>query len=207
MGVLYAFDLTDLIIDYGLEYYFETGTGIGECLEYALKYPFNKFYSVDIDEQLIEAAREKFSGYNKDINLTATTSVEFVREYAPELPKESPTLFFLDAHFPGADFHKMSYEDSIRTYKEVAFPLEEEINILQSLRDTSKDVIILDDLMLYEPGDMYEHKGWEYGWLQEELNLATSSQFIYNVFQDTHNFKKDYRNQGYLVITPKEKKQ
>ena len=161
---------------------------------------------MDIDEQLIEAARQKFSHYDKDINLTATTSVEFLKDYASELPKDSATLFFLDAHFPGADFHKMSYEESIRTYKEVAFPLEEEISILNSLRDTSRDVIILDDLMLYEPGDMYEHKGWEHGWLQQELNLATNSQFIYDAFEKTHNFKKDYRNQGYLVITPKDKR-
>jgi hypothetical protein len=205
MGVLYAFDLTDIILKYDLEYYFETGTGIGECLEYALRYPFKELYSVDIDDELIKAARNKFAETDKDLKLFTGTSEDILREHVPSLPKDSPTLFFLDAHFPGADFHKISYEESIRTYKEVAFPLEEEIKIIQEARDTSRDVIILDDLMLYEPSDKYEHKGWEYGWLQEELNLATSSQFIYDAFQETHNFTKDYRNQGYLVITPKEK--
>jgi len=206
MGVLYAFDLVDIIIDNDLKYYFETGTGIGECLEYALKFPFESFYSVDIDEDLINAAKEKFGGTTKDLHLLTGTSEDILREYVPQIPADSPVLFFLDAHFPGADFHKMTYEESIRFYKEVAFPLKSETDIIRSLRNTDRDVFIIDDWHLYEPSDKYESQGWSYGWLQEELDLATNSQFVYDAFQDTHNFKKDYRNQGYLVITPKEKK-
>ena len=207
MGTLSSFDVVDYIIGYDLEYYFETGTGVGECIEFALQYPFKEFYSVDIDEDLIEAARQKFASTNKKLNLFTGTSEDILSEYVPTLPKGSPTMFFLDAHFPGADFQKMSYEESIRTYKEIAFPLKEEINIIQSVRDTSKDVIIIDDWRLYEPGNVYEDNStWQYSWLQDELDIITNSQFIYDAFENTHNFKKDYRNQGYLIITPKEKR-
>ena len=46
---------------------------------------------------------------------------------------------------------------------------------------------------------------WEYGWLQDELNLQTSSNFLYDKFEKTHDFRKDLRDQGYLIITPKQK--
>ena len=57
-------------------------------------------------------------------------STEALDEHVPELPADAPTLFFLDAHFPGADFHKCSYEESIREHKQDAFPLEEEVDII-----------------------------------------------------------------------------
>jgi hypothetical protein len=114
-------------------------------------------------------------------------------------------LWFLDAHFPGADFHKLTYEESIRHFKQVAFPLESEIRKLTTLRDCSRDVFILDDFIIYEPGNYECIKGgmvWKYGWLQEELGLQTNSQFIYDLLGSTHTFTKDTRHQGYLVITP-----
>ena len=46
---------------------------------------------------------------------------------------------------------------------------------------------------------------WEYEWLQDELNLQTSSNFLYDKFEKTHDFRKDLRDQGYLIITPKQK--
>jgi hypothetical protein len=41
--------------------------------------------------------------------------------------------------------------------------------------------------------------------LQEELDLKTNSQFIYDMFEKTHDLTKDLRSQGYLIITPKKK--
>jgi hypothetical protein len=129
-----------------------------------------------------------------------------LEEYVPQIPKDSATLFFLDAHFPGADFHKCTYEESIRKYQKDAFPLEEEVDIILKGRDISKDVFIIDDFVLYEDGE-YDCLNygcvWEYDWLQEELDLKTNSKFLYDTFKDTHNLKKDLRSQGYLIITPK----
>ena len=53
MGLLREHKLTDYIDRYNLKYYFETGTGKAECLEYALRYPFEEYWTVDIDEDLI----------------------------------------------------------------------------------------------------------------------------------------------------------
>ena len=207
MGLLREHKLTDYIDRYNLKYYFETGTGKAECLEYALRYPFEEYWTVDIDEDLIEESFNKFRNMSKNINLLIGKSTEIIDEYVPQIPKESPTLFYLDAHFPGADFQKCTYEESIREHKQDAFPLEEEVDVILGKRDVSKDVFIIDDLVLYEEGDFECLKVgcvWEYGWLQEELDLKTDSKFLYEKFEKTHDFKKDLRSQGYLIITPKQ---
>lgn len=207
MGLLREHKLTDYIDRYNLKYYFETGTGKAECLEYALRYPFEEYWTVDIDEDLIEESFNKFRNMSKNINLLIGKSTEIIDEYVPQIPKESPTLFYLDAHFPGADFQKCTYEESIREHKKDAFPLEEEVDVILEKRDVSKDVFIIDDLVLYEEGDFECLKVgcvWEYGWLQEELDLKTDSKFLYEKFEKTHDFKKDLRSQGYLIITPKQ---
>ena len=207
MGLLREHKLTDYINKYNLKYYFETGTGKAECLEYALRYPFEEYWTVDIDEDLIEESFNKFRNMSKNINLLIGKSTEIIDEYVPQIPKESPTLFYLDAHFPGADFQKCTYEESIREHKKDAFPLEEEVDVILKKRDVSKDVFIIDDLVLYEEGDFECLKVgcvWEYGWLQEELDLKTDSKFLYEKFEKTHDFKKDLRSQGYLIITPKQ---
>jgi len=207
MGLLREHKLTDYIDRYNLKYYFETGTGKAECLEYALRYPFEEYWTVDIDEDLIEESFNKFRNMSKNINLLIGKSIDILDEYVPQIPKESPTLFYLDAHFPGADFQKCTYEESIREHKKDAFPLEEEVDVILEKRDISKDVFIIDDLVLYEEGDFECLKVgcvWEYGWLQEELDLKTDSKFLYEKFEKTHDFKKDLRSQGYLIITPKQ---
>ena len=207
MGLLREHKLTDYIDRYNLKYYFETGTGKAECLEYALRYPFEEYWTVDIDEDLIEESFKKFQNMSKNINLLIGKSIDILDEYIPQIPKESPTLFYLDAHFPGADFQKCTYEESIREHKKDAFPLEEEVDVILEKRDISKDVFIIDDLVLYEEGDFECLKVgcvWEYGWLQEELDLKTDSKFLYEKFEKPHDFKKDLRSQGYLIITPKQ---
>ena len=103
MGLLTEHNLNYYIDEYKLEYYFETGTGQGECLDHSLRYPFKEYWTVDIDEELIENCYGRMQYYEKNINFLIGKSTEIIDEYVPNIPKESSTLFFLDAHFPGAD--------------------------------------------------------------------------------------------------------
>jgi hypothetical protein len=199
MGEINIFDLTPYVEKHNCKTYFETGTGKGVCLSHALNFDFEKFYSVDLDEELVTAAKNRFVGY--PLTLINDYSSKALEQYVPTLTQE-PVFFFLDAHFPGADFHKMSYEESIRTYKEEAFPLHLELQSIKKSRNTDKDVFLIDDFKLYEEGD-YEFGGWAYSGLQEELGLVTKSQFIYDFFKDTHTFEKSLRHQGFLFIIPK----
>ena len=199
MGEINIFDLTPYVEKHNCKTYFETGTGKGVCLSHALNFDFEKFYSVDLDEELVTAAKNRFVGY--PLTLINDYSSKALEQYVPTLTQD-PVFFFLDAHFPGADFHKMSYEESIRTYKEEAFPLHLELQSIKKSRNTDKDVFLIDDFKLYEEGD-YEFGGWAYSGLQEELGLVTKSQFIYDLFKDTHTFEKSLRHQGFLFIIPK----
>jgi hypothetical protein len=199
MGEINIFDLTPYVEKHNCKTYFETGTGKGVCLSHALNFDFEKFYSVDLDEELVNDAKNRFVGY--PLTLINDYSSKALEQYVPTLTQE-PVFFFLDAHFPGADFHKMSYEESIRTYKEEAFPLHSELQSIKKSRNTDKDVFLIDDFKLYEEGD-YEFGGWAYSGLQEELGLVTKSQFIYDLFKETHTFEKSLRHQGFLFIIPK----
>ena len=210
MGCLSQHRLEDYMTKYNLEYYFETGTGRAEALKHAIKYDFKKCYTVDIDEEMIEFSYNRLKDASTvDIEFLIGKSTDILDEYVPQIPKESPTFFFLDAHFPGADFHKCTYEESIREHMQDAFPLEEEVNVILKHRDVSKDVFIIDDLVLYQKDakvdSINEGVVWKYDWLQEELNLQTNAEFLYKAFENTHDFKTDLRAQGYLIITPKVK--
>lgn len=205
MGSMNDHNLNYYIDKYKIEYYFETGTGKGSSLEYATRHSFKKCYTVDIDEELLKYSYNKLKDISTcDIEFFVGKSVDILDEYVPQLPKESSTLFFLDAHFPGADFGKCTHEESINRYKDDAYPLEKEVNIILKNRDVSKDVIIIDDLLLYEDGK-YDHLNLSsgQGWLQMVTGLEINSKFLYEKFEKTHDFKKQLKAQGYLIITPK----
>ncbi len=202
MGSLKHFNLNQYITQHNCNIYVETGTGVGDCLEHATTFPFEQYYTVDIDGELVEKAKTKFTSLS-NVNVIHNYSTEFLTELVPNLPPEFPVLFFLDAHFPGADFHKMTYEESIREFKEEAFPLLNEINIIKKHRDISKDVFIIDDWKLYDENLKCEHPEWAYRDLQQELELITTPEKIMGLFSNTHSFKIDLKHQGYLIVTPK----
>ena len=201
MGELNIFNLQELINKFKCKIYVETGTGIGVCLSHMLQYGFDRHYSIDIDEELILEAKEKFK--NKNVEFHNNYSHKALEKIVPTLPKDKAILFFLDAHFPKADFHKITYEESISTYKEDAFPLSKEIKTIKKHRDISKDCFIIDDWKLYDPDQAYEFGGWEYKDLQDSLGLKTCSSEILENFKDTHNFQIALRHQGFLFATPK----
>ena len=72
MGELNIFNLKDFLKQNNCEIYVETGTGICVCLSHMLQYGLIKYYSVDLDKDLIKKAKVKF----KDAN------VEFVNDYS-----------------------------------------------------------------------------------------------------------------------------
>jgi len=201
MGTIQIFNLNQYIEKFKCEIYVETGTGAAECLSHAITFPFNKYYTIDIDGDLIETAEKNFN--NSKITFIHNYSSIALQDLIPTLPKETPVFFFLDAHFPGADFHRITYEESIRQFQEEAFPLLNEIKIIKNARDISKDVFVIDDWKLYDDSLNYEMPGWEYKNLQEELGLITSPNEIYKEFQDTHDYEINLRHQGFLFVTPK----
>lgn len=198
MGVLRSFDLKQFINYFGCETLFETGTGTGTGLEYGRGFEFNKIYSVEIIKAQCEKMSKKFSFDNR-IEIINSSSLEAFKKYLPKI--ETNILFFLDAHFPGADLGLSKHGDE--KDEDLRLPLFTELTYIKENRRNNKDVIIIDDIMLYDDNNNYEEDNWK-----RELDIAPRnhknylSKFIH-IFADSHNYQHFLTHSGYLLFTPK----
>tara|TARA_R100001443_G_scaffold12706_2_gene22412 strand:- start:2782 stop:3369 length:588 start_codon:yes stop_codon:yes gene_type:complete len=194
MGELYIHDLNPYLRKYSCASFVETGTGKGTGTQHALNHPFKSLYSIEYVKELYEECKSKFFDPRlKLINADSLVGLELVLEDL----SEEPCLFWLDAHFPGADFHFNSY-DHLADQPKLHKPLKYEVELIASKRPNSKDVFIIDDLMIYEDGP-FELLNQEFKDKYGELG----TDFISNAFGETHTFTRDYRHQGFLILTPK----
>lgn len=198
MGELRFFDLSDTVKDYNLDIFIETGTGEGGAIDSVLKYNFKKLFSIEIVKELYDKCASKFKN-NSNIELLNLDSYEGLNIILNKLNKSSidyNILFWLDAHFPGADFHYSKY-DSTRDEK-IRIPLQSEIELIWNHRKNHKDVFIIDDLRIYEDGP-YELGNWP----DRKTLGGEGIKFIEDTFGTTHNIIRDYHHQGYLFLIPK----
>jgi len=197
MGELNVHNLLEYINKYKCTTFVETGTGKGFGLAYAMQFPFEKFYSIEIIELLYRDAKDFFKSIrNKDLSLLHTDSLTGMKEIMKMVPKKTSILFWLDAHFPGADFQIGSYDDEHP--KNIKLPLMYEIELILSTRPHSKDVFIIDDLNIYEEG-VYELGN---STMRSKLGYPSLNS-LYHLVEKSHNVTKIYRHQGSLVLTPK----
>lgn len=186
MGQLNAFILEPLIEKYNLKVYFETGTGEAISLRHALKSNFEHFYTVDIDGEFIDNAKKIIS--NTNLTYIHNYSTKALEEYVPTLDKNKPVLFFLDAHFPGADFRGAKYDVAAPN----AVPLEQELRLIKKYRPNGKDFIICDDARIYKMAQ------WHNGAI-EWLQVPGGMDFIYELFPE-ERVSIDLREEGYILI-------
>jgi len=194
MGHIDRFNIQTYIEDFDTSIFIETGTGIGHSLQHAVQFPFEKIYTIEIVESLYEQCKEQFKEH---------TNCEFINNNSKDGlvdilkgTKEGNICFWLDAHFPGADFGLVPYG----TTKDASMriPLESELRAIVEVRDTKNDVLLIDDLRIYEDGPFQGGN-----WNERSTLGADGIDFIYELFDKTHDISKDFRDQGYIVITPK----
>mgnify|MGYP003113064122 CR=1 FL=1 len=131
--------------------FIESGSYLGDSIEWALQNGFDNIYSVDIDKKFIVHCYSRFctesdSGKYKDkrINLYHNSSVDFfVRNEVIDVMKNQDCLYFLDAHI-----HSHKGRD---TYTEEGqeFPILKELNIIKK-HATKTSIIIVDDIDGFE---------------------------------------------------------
>ena len=124
----------------GLRVFVETGTYRGEMLK-ALYEDFGKLISIELSEELFEAARAKFAAFPK-IHLVQGDSGVKLREAIKDLAE--PALFWLDAH----------YSAGITAGAGMDAPIIKELSCLSS-RPQPRDTILIDDARLF---------GWDFGY-------------------------------------------
>jgi hypothetical protein len=144
----------------------ETGTCQGSTLV-ALHKDFDKIYTVELAEvyhkQAVQRLREGHNAWNIEFHLG--DSRPYLRELLQRIPRETPLLFWLDAHASGA------------LSADAGDPLGEEIDIITQFHPEA--VVVIDDmqdaelrhidsritdgwLREYRTGEIIMHRG---GWV------------------------------------------
>ena len=82
---------------FGLEFFVETGTYLGEMVE-AVKSRFREIYSVELSPELAARAREKFAA-DENVHIVEGDSAEALPGILEKI--DAPCLFWLDGHFSG----------------------------------------------------------------------------------------------------------
>ena len=196
MGNLNRFDLGRIVKEYKTNCMFETGTFWGDGVAYALQSPFTRIVSVEIIPEIAEKAKKRFIVEEK-VDILITDSITALQEQLPKI-KEN-IVFWLDAHFPGADAGLIAYD----TGNDELFrlPLQKELEMICALRKNHQDVIIVDDLRIYEDGP-YENGNVPADALPQQNRNAD---FIEKFFSETHFIFRSYLDEGYILIFPKKK--
>jgi hypothetical protein len=179
--------------DFGIKNFVETGTADGKQFFDYMKYNFENFYTCEINKAQYDVA-VKNVGHLRNLHIFNESSVNFLTNLLPKI-KDVPTIFWLDAHFPGSEIGlPLSHEKD----KKMRIPLEDEIILISKLKNTKNDVIMCDDLRIYEDGN-YGTGNWN---LRNDLG-HNSINFIYKNFYKTHDIIKDYRGGGCVIIKPR----
>jgi len=201
MGTIRRFDLQKFKSNFKIDFFIETGTLYGDGVKYALEQSFNKIVSVEIDKDLTDQARNLFKSI-KEVTIECGKSSEVLKRILP--PIDQNILFWLDAHFPGADSGK-SRMDSEKNY-DIRLPLEKELEVISKRSSKYRDVIIADDLWIYEDGNYTrsfdDHCKIYHPGITRDQICGRNLDFVHNLFSKTHTLEKYYEHQGYILLTP-----
>ena len=165
------------------EAYVETGTGQCNSLFSVLRSKlFKECYSIDIDPRIIADAKELLPKAHFLLGDSVSCLEKLLQV---DLPEFNSVLFFLDAHFPGADYFGAPYDVNAPN----AIPLKQELELIQKYRKNKKDVIICDDARIYSD---------EYNWDNGQLFLVKEGcGWLFNMYPNTLIFTY---NEGYFLI-------
>jgi hypothetical protein len=120
-------------------------------------------------------------------------------DYLWRFPTDERILFWLDAHFPGADYKLRNYADT--KDESVRLPLRDELALIKHHRPNNADMIIIDDARIWLDDDFDD--GPMPAALADCRPSELGIQFIYDLFGDSHFIEVLRRQQGYIVLTPR----
>jgi hypothetical protein len=183
--------LNELCNKFNIKNYAETGVGRGDSLRKMFSLGcIERFYGIEVDERLYNSYAQMFSNY--PVDFFYGYSHEVMSDLVKKL-NDSPTLFWLDAHFPGCYFSEGFDEPDLVK----RLPLEQELSIISDGRNISNDVIIMDDLRMY-----VDRQFSDGNWDKREILGGNGYQFIIDILEKTHNIKEHYADQGYIIAFP-----
>ena len=127
MGTIRRFDLDEIKNKYDSKVFVETGTMFGDGVEYALGFGFDKIISIEIEPAIHETASNNYENNNK-VEIILGDSSKVLPECLSAI--NGNAIFWLDAHFPGADAGISSYESCKQMEYDTRVPLEAELTAI-----------------------------------------------------------------------------
>jgi hypothetical protein len=208
MGSIARFELSKIKEQFELDFFIESGTLKGDGVEIAYNAGFRNIISIEIEEDLVLKARDRFKNYDGNITIIHGDSSILMGDILSKL--QGNALFWLDAHFPGADIGLRPYRDCLEYDYNTRIPLEVELAEIASRQLIFSDVIVADDLWVYKPGvygagEIDDHcKRHGHNITRSEIIENKSPlEGIYKMFEQTHDIHEYTDDQGYLVFLPK----
>ena len=188
-----AIQIKNVLDFYDIKNFVETGTGKAEVVQTVVEADETlNIHTIEVIPEIYDKNKINFS-YLKDVNWHLGTSFDILPEILPDL--KGTTLFWMDAHFPGADFGLSSYGDEKDDDKRL--PLKKELETIVANRDVSNDVFVIDDLRIYEDGPFGDGN-----WEDREKYGGDGIEFIEELFDETHYVVKSYNAQGSILLFP-----
>jgi len=188
-----AIQVKNVLDFYHINNFIETGTGAAEVVRSISSIDSNiKIHTIEIIEEIYEKNKLSYS-YLKNVNWHLGQSSDVLPKIVPTL--DGNTLFWLDAHFPGADFGMASYGDEPDLDKRL--PLKKELEIIVNNKDVKNDVFVIDDLRIYEDGPFEDGS-----WADRKKYGGDGIEFIDELFDETHYVVKSYNKQGFIILFP-----
>src|SRR5690606_25132550 len=133
---------------------------------------FKKIFSVELVKEYYDFCVNKFKN-NNNIILINNTSINGLKKILTD-NNLGRTIFWLDAHLPH-HYDKTILIDYGKN-KDLLIPLEEELKTIVTNKDTSMDVLIIDDLRIYERGKFQSGE-----WLDVINSGHCGIDFIFNL--------------------------
>ena len=188
-----AIKIKNVLDYYDIKNFVETGTGQAEVVRsvYEADESLN-IHTIEVVPEIFDQNKIKYS-YLKDVSWHLGTSFKILPVILPTF--DGNTLFWMDAHFPGADFGLSSYGDEKDMDKRL--PLQKELESIVQSRDVRNDVFVIDDLRIYEDGP-FETGNWD----ERTKYGGDGIGFIEEMFEKTHYIGRSYNAQGSIILFP-----
>lgn len=179
----------------------ETGAGSYPHCSLTVGFVFEcRCFSCDVSPEFVGTARERF-GPGSKVSVMEMESKSFLRGTIQALLDDSPTVFFLDAHYPGLEGYR---NDPDTIAKTPDFPLWDELQIIKEHRNTARDIILCDDIRSLA-GDPANPR-WDAGEIPVNHPLANTEHTwreYTGLFSDTHHAVIWPEFEGVLAYIPR----
>jgi hypothetical protein len=200
MGSLKFFNLGAIKDLFNTPVFIETGLGYGHGLDYARSFPFDKLYSIEIDSRVIDASGPQFKD-DARVSIIHGKSLDGLREIYKSLNVNA--IHWLDSHFGGADLGFAGFGDE--QDEDIRLPLITELELIRDERAAKgfKDVILMDDLMIFDDEQRYPSDDWKGKLDIRPRKYINSRDKILNILSATHQYEVYMEDSGFVIIAPK----